>query len=164
MKNLTERFARLVPHIHIHEVRLVECHVHTSIHAPGQPGLPSLSIHPNTRAWIKSVPDKSGAFHVLAEIDVRVVHEGSQRKPFVQVRGVFELRYNLNSGIKADRANLASFARVNSVFNAWPYFRELVQSMTVRMGLPPIYLPLFKFMPSGNGPGRRKKQKVEAKG
>ena len=35
------------------------------------------------------------------------------------------------------------FARVNFPFNAWGYWREAVQSCLVRMGLPPIALPLL---------------------
>lgn len=31
----------------------------------------------------------------------------------------------------------------NGVFVAWPYFRDLVQSTTTRMGLPPVVIPVF---------------------
>jgi preprotein translocase subunit SecB len=50
---------------------------------------------------------------------------------------------------------LASFAQVNAVYNAWPYLRELVQSLTVRMGMPPLTLPLYRVHAPVN-PGQAK--------
>ena len=40
--------------------------------------------------------------------------------------------------------HLSAFANVNARFNAWPYFREIVQSSVARMGLPPVVLPVFR--------------------
>ncbi len=37
-----------------------------------------------------------------------------------------------------------AFADLNATTNVWPYFREMVQSTTVRMGIPPMILPLFR--------------------
>ena len=36
------------------------------------------------------------------------------------------------------------FAAFNATLNAWPYARELVQSLSARMMLPPLVLPLFR--------------------
>jgi hypothetical protein len=36
------------------------------------------------------------------------------------------------------------FAGLNGVFNAWPYFREFLQSATTRMGIPQFVLPVFR--------------------
>ncbi len=33
------------------------------------------------------------------------------------------------------------------ILNTWPYLREFVQSCTLRAGLPPLVLPLAKFVP-----------------
>lgn len=37
-----------------------------------------------------------------------------------------------------DVQSVAAFAEFNATFNAWPYWREYLQSTTVRMGLPPV--------------------------
>lgn len=37
------------------------------------------------------------------------------------------------------------FADKNAVFNAWPYWREFVQSATARMQLPTLTLPTYRF-------------------
>lgn len=39
---------------------------------------------------------------------------------------------------------LEIFSKVNIHVNTWPYFREFVQSITQRMSLPPVTLPLLK--------------------
>lgn len=36
------------------------------------------------------------------------------------------------------------FARVNGIYNAWPYLREFVQTSLGRLGLPPFELPLLR--------------------
>lgn len=36
------------------------------------------------------------------------------------------------------------YAKLNLRVNTWPYFREFVQSMTQRMNVPSLTLPLFK--------------------
>lgn len=39
-----------------------------------------------------------------------------------------------------------AFGKVNGLFNIWPYWRELVQSITTRMALPPLTLPVLHVM------------------
>ena len=41
---------------------------------------------------------------------------------------------------------LEAFGEVNAVFNAWPYWRELVQASLARMLLPPLTLPVFRVL------------------
>ncbi|WP_267096226.1 hypothetical protein [Xanthomonas sacchari] len=36
------------------------------------------------------------------------------------------------------------FSEVNGPYNAWPYWRELVQSVTGRVGLPGFVVPVFR--------------------
>jgi preprotein translocase subunit SecB len=40
---------------------------------------------------------------------------------------------------------LEQFAERNVVINAWPYVREMVHSLTFKMGLPALVIPLKKF-------------------
>jgi hypothetical protein len=43
-----------------------------------------------------------------------------------------------------DRDDADVFARVNGIYNAWPYLREFVQTSLGRLGLPPFELPLLR--------------------
>lgn len=56
--------------------------------------------------------------------------------PDVGLYAAFELAYALSSQEGLRYQDLESFAGVNSVFNAWPYWRELAYSATARMGIP----------------------------
>lgn len=56
--------------------------------------------------------------------------------PDVGLFAAFDLMYDLESTAGLHYRELQEFAEVNAVFNAWPYWRELVHSTTQRMGFP----------------------------
>jgi preprotein translocase subunit SecB len=56
----------------------------------------------------------------------------------------FTLRYALSPSLDATEEHFKHFANLNAVVNAWPYYREAVQSCVARMGLPTLVLPLFR--------------------
>jgi hypothetical protein len=62
----------------------------------------------------------------------------------IRVFADFELHYRLPEGISATDEEASIFAETNATLNAWPYLRETIQSTSVRMGVPPILLPLFR--------------------
>lgn len=77
---------------------------------------------------------------------------GDQTKPLVlRVSASFRLEYAFRAkgGPAENERDLffGAFANVNGTYNVWPYFRELVQSLTGRMGLPPIVIPVFRALP-----------------
>lgn len=63
------------------------------------------------------------------------------------VAGTFMVRYAVREG-DDDRTPLThndilAFANFNAAVNAWPYWREFVQSMTSRMEIPTVTVPLL---------------------
>jgi len=54
------------------------------------------------------------------------------------------LTYMLNAAVDLDEECFKHFAEVNGAYNAWPYWRELVQSVTGRVGLPGFVVPVFR--------------------
>lgn len=55
----------------------------------------------------------------------------------VQVAGVFALEYaRAIKDAKCDAASLELFGRINGVYNAWPYIREIVSNAFSRLGYP----------------------------
>jgi hypothetical protein len=62
--------------------------------------------------------------------------------PTLDMQLVLELRYAL-TGTVTD-AEAKAFGQYNAAFNAWPYLRELVHSLSMRMGLAPLVVPLLK--------------------
>ena len=66
----------------------------------------------------------------------------------LQVDASFELLYSVPADANPTPTELQAFADTNALLNCWPYWRELVQDMAGRMGLPPLLLPLFRLTPT----------------
>lgn len=52
----------------------------------------------------------------------------------------FELEYSLPEEADVDDEDLEAFGDISATFSAFPYARELVQSLTARASLPPLVL------------------------
>ena len=71
--------------------------------------------------------------------------DDSELEPQLAISAKFVLVYSIKSFEGIDEENIRAFAAINGVFNAWPYWREFVQSTTARMGLPkPITIPVYR--------------------
>ena|SRR5579864_2831979 len=73
-------------------------------------------------------------------------HDEASKKPSIVLRCTLQMVYELITGpeptvreIKAQEAPISAMVG----FQGWPYVREHVQSMTSKMGLPPLVLPQF---------------------
>jgi hypothetical protein len=63
----------------------------------------------------------------------------------VSIKATFVLFYAVDSFDGIEDEHLKAFSGTNGVFNAWPYWRELVQNVTGRMGLTiPIVVPVLR--------------------
>jgi hypothetical protein len=60
------------------------------------------------------------------------------------IKATFELEYVVAEGSAVSKDALDLFARINGVYNSWPYWREFVQSMTARMQVPTLTVPLLR--------------------
>jgi hypothetical protein len=65
----------------------------------------------------------------------------------IVIEADFVLIYAVGTLEGITQKNLDVFGQINGVFNAWPYWREFVQSTTTRMGLPPLTIPAYRFAP-----------------
>lgn len=75
-------------------------------------------------------------------------------KPCCEISARITLTYASPKACEFTEEHLNAFARTNGIFNAWPYWRELVQSCTVRMGLPAFTVPSLKTgTPARHQPG-----------
>tara|TARA_B100001989_G_C24212902_1_gene304026 strand:+ start:38 stop:505 length:468 start_codon:yes stop_codon:yes gene_type:complete len=62
----------------------------------------------------------------------------------VRVHEVYLVSYALDGDDAVAPETLQAFADHNAAFNVWPFFRESLHSITLRMGLPGYTLPLLK--------------------
>lgn len=79
----------------------------------------------------------------------------------LEVRLTLEARYRVGDLEGYSSEHLDAFGQVSVLFTLWPYVRELLQSLTVRAGLPPLVLhtlrtpidPPLELEPAGDGEG-----------
>lgn len=77
-------------------------------------------------------------------------------EPALLINATFALAYALKSAEGIQKQNLDAFGELNGIYNCWPYWREYVQQMTGRFGLPTLTLPVFQ-------PTRRIQKKKQPK-
>jgi hypothetical protein len=65
--------------------------------------------------------------------------------PQLSIACQFLLLYEAATLADVAEENLQAFAQLNGVYIAWPYWREFVQTMVGRMGLPRLVIPVFRF-------------------
>jgi len=65
---------------------------------------------------------------------------------YVEIKAEFCALYGLdgNANEKELHLALAEFGQFNIGYHVWPYWREYVQSVCARMGIPPIPIPMYR--------------------
>jgi len=150
------QIAPLIEAVQIMDIRLVEASVGTSIRSANEAGEVDLTIRRS--ADVKEYNKDASMFWVLVKIKTELIQREPKKGAAVFVNVVFEIKYSLPKELEVSQEQLNTFAKINSVFNAWPYWREFVQSMVARMNLPPLTLPMFRF---GNATKVRRKKPTE---
>jgi hypothetical protein len=131
---------RLISSVELVRVRLVQARVESVI---AEDDLGD-GLTPTWSYSARAVENSADAMLVVrASLDCKIVRVGSDR-PMVRVQTTLDLDYRLPGDLGASRAELKAFAATNGIHNAWPYFREYVQSSFARMLLPPLVLPVFR--------------------
>jgi hypothetical protein len=127
------------------DVRLVDAAARTAVRDPKAIPKPVLV----TSHGSKVIQRSSDRFIVGVQLQAQVVSEGEGLSPdspiFMHV--TFALEYHSGEISRFPDSVLEEFARVNGVYNAWPYLREYVQTTVSRMNLPPLLLPLLRVGP-----------------
>jgi hypothetical protein len=106
-------------------------------------------------AEASATADAEGArILVYAVFGMQAGPENVPGSVLVQVKAKLELAYDCQRVEDFNSGTLKSFAQLNGIYNAWPYWREIVQSLVARMGLPPLVVPVFRIpvRPQDAGP------------
>ena len=127
-------------HVELEEVSLHDCEV-VKTQDYGERKLDNIGL--DFSGEVSKLDVKKYQF--MATIDFRLRAQEKKGKELFHINSSFDLSYKTMPDESFSKADLEEFARVNGVFNAWPYFRELVQSMTIRIGYPPVTVPLLRF-------------------
>lgn len=60
----------------------------------------------------------------------------------LKIQCSFDVKFTSEIPLLTDFLDI--YSKFNLHLNTWPYFREFVQSITQRMGIPPLTMPLLK--------------------
>jgi hypothetical protein len=133
-------FSELVKHVEIVGVRLVG--VEAKLH-PWDGGLDDLHLRVDP-------PDFRATFdeemrQLFCGIRFRFCEfSPSSDATLVSLVAEYDVVYSVPADVSVEETGAKLFAARNGVFNAWPFFRELVWSTVTRMGLDAAVVPLFR--------------------
>jgi hypothetical protein len=82
--------------------------------------------------------------HVFADFRFSASGEGEGAAQVAKLEAQFVLTYEVPKGIALEPQCLKHFADLNGTYNAWPYWRELVQTATGRIGLGSFVIPVYR--------------------
>ncbi|CAN5895734.1 hypothetical protein BH23PLA1_BH23PLA1_24560 [soil metagenome] len=88
--------------------------------------------------------DLEFSVRVLFSLQARTKGSDADSPPVVAIECGFVLIYAVPSFEELDDEGLKAFARTSGVFNAWPYWREFVQSACTRLAVPTLRVPTFR--------------------
>ncbi|MBS1847191.1 MAG: protein-export chaperone SecB [Actinobacteria bacterium] len=93
------------------------------------------TIEIRQRSHTEIVAISAGRIEYQFNLSVEAVGDGQFRTACR-----FEVEYDLPEDAELDEADFAAFGKVSVTFTAFPFARELIQSMTTRALLPPLVL------------------------
>jgi preprotein translocase subunit SecB len=123
----------------LQSVRLATCKMSTKPRAQNPENDVSLKLR--TKADGRKIDEKT----LLCEFSfsLNATHESADSRP-LEISLTLEAAYTIPSDVVSSSKQIKAFATTNGMLNVWPYWREFVQSITNRAGLPPLTLPLFR--------------------
>ncbi len=98
------------------------------------------SIHLDVRHKASYLIKDNRSAKVTSIYDL-VVFKKKKRDFALKISCTYSLLFSCDEPITDDFMEI--FLEVNIQMTTWPYFREFVQNMVQRTGLPPLTLPLF---------------------
>ena len=134
--------SRIVAVIEIKSVRLCEAHCRSAVH-PSETA-DAISVKISHKAAVVKEPGEDGILRIETSFAMEVHSASDEEKLQAEIRGTFELSYKVPDDESFSSEELDEFGQVNAVFNAWPYWRELVQASLARMSMPLLAVPVFR--------------------
>lgn len=139
----------------LRDVRLLQCRADGAALAELHSGVLRLGVHLNSE--ILHTHDRAATIAV----EIRVTGDSPDAehpKTLLEVVCRYGLSYDLVAGYDP-APDLEAFKDGNAVFHAWPYCRELVQNLTMRMGASVPPLPMLRLAPKASKKAARSRTK-----
>ena len=134
--------ARIVASVQIGDVRLREGRFRSLCEAPNLPDELSATSSHETEVTMDPGADTAFTISVRFLLEVRPAPDGDD--VLAEVGAVFDLSYHVPADEAFSFEEIEGFGQLNAVFNAWPYWREFVQTSLSRMAMPGLTVPLYR--------------------
>jgi preprotein translocase subunit SecB len=73
-----------------------------------------------------------------------IAKDEKKEKPVIALRAKYTIKYSITRDIQVTKNFMKIFGELTLGMMLWTYFRELVNNIIYRMGMPPLILPLKK--------------------
>jgi preprotein translocase subunit SecB len=141
-KEESERAIVVSRNAQINDVRLARAKA--TADRPGKALKAPITVSLGVKA--KHVEGSTG--ELLVEVSFRLVgskkDDSSKNRTMVCIECTFEVSYQLRPEFAPTAEQINAFKDGNAIFNCWPYCRQYVQEMILRMGYPPLTLPFLR--------------------
>ena len=134
--------SRIISVIQIESVRLCEAHCRSAVH-PSETA-DAINVKTSCKAAVVKKPEEDGSLRIETAFAMEVSSASDEETLQAEIRGTFELSYKVPADESFSSEELDAFGQVNAAFNAWPYWRELVQASLARMSMPILTVPVFR--------------------
>jgi len=131
----------------LREIRLLDCSASVADSVEWETGELRLGIRLDPTV-LKTEPG-SGRFAVRIKVfgDWKEADGGEERPHLMEVACLYAPEYSLKPGYVPSEQEIEAFSEGNAVFHCWPFFREFVYNVTMRMNLRLPPLPLLRLVP-----------------
>jgi hypothetical protein len=129
--------AAFAKHVQLRDLRLLKSNCILGNTAPRVP-----ELQQTIKITFPPKPDEKGV--VAITVGFSLVGVNPEGQEALRIEASFGVLYVVNSPVGLDLEQLSGSISSTALGNAWPYWREFVQSMTTRMGLPPLRVPLLR--------------------
>lgn len=129
----------------LHSITLCRANVETNLDPLAIP--PEIGMTQGHRCeYIKELKDGTARLSVVTEFKftAKEMDGNEELSDLMTLDATFRLIYSLPFDIQVHERCFKHFADVNGPYNSWPYWRELVQTTTGRVGLAGITVPVFR--------------------
>lgn len=139
-----DRASLISRHVELESISLAEATLHTSFDPLASPESVQLSQRYRTHYELPDArPD-----HVYVSVELKLEaaepHNEVPARELLQLEATYLAIYRLTGAATYPSDALEHFASLNGPYNVWPYWRELIQTVTGRVGLGGLVLPVFR--------------------
>ena len=92
----------------------------------------------------KDIAQKKFFLKIPMTLRAKKKSEPETAEPLVRINCTFVLIYAIKTWEGLSEDQFGAFAQTSGMFNVWPFWRQVVHTSTLHLGLPTIVLPTYR--------------------